>query len=266
MRLMEAVAIFATPGAVAQGVAYGLHEVGRKFANAWFGANRNLISRHYHRIGSAGAFRDLVADPERFREAHAGAAPKIAQSSRFWGRESSERDLFEKRSAKDLIEQARHDLIDTSLRSALVSMKKSKTDYLDLGAWQKNEAVHADVFGSSLNHVGKGRYFVIPRFARGWLGVSERDARHRSFPASLGSDVALEGDAQRVFGRGRRAQSSPGFSTWEPVRLREMRVRGLRSSRHENRDVAASGLLSASRILARAHAAGDLPEVWSSQG
>jgi len=96
MRLMEAVAIFATPGAVAQGVAYGLHEVGRKFANAWFGANRNLISRHYHRIGSAGAFRDLVADPERFREAHAGAAPKIAQSSRFWGRESSERDLFER--------------------------------------------------------------------------------------------------------------------------------------------------------------------------
>ena len=146
MRLMEAVAIFATPGAVAHGVAYGLFDVGRKFSNEWFGANRNLISRHYPRIGSAGAFRDVVADPERFREAHAGAAPKIAQSSRFWGRESSERDLFVKRSAKDLIEQARHDLIDTSLRSALVSMKKSKTDYLDLGAWQKNEAVHADVF------------------------------------------------------------------------------------------------------------------------
>ena len=146
VRLMHAVAIFATPGAVAHGVAYGLFDVGRKFSNEWFGANRNLISRHYPRIGSAGAFRDVVADPERFREAHAGAAPKIAQSSRFWGRESSERDLFEKRSAKDLIEQARHDLIDTSLRSALVSMKKSKTDYLDLGAWQKNEAVHADVF------------------------------------------------------------------------------------------------------------------------
>ena len=147
VRLMQAVAIFATPGAVAHGVAYGLFDVGRKFSNEWFGANRSLISRHYPRVGSAAAFRDVVADPEKFREVHAsGAAPKIAQSSRFWGRESSERDLFVKRSAKDLIEQARHDLIDTSLRSALVSMKKSKTDYLDLGAWQKNEAVHADVF------------------------------------------------------------------------------------------------------------------------
>ena len=51
------------------------------------------------------------------------------------------------------------------------------------------------MWGSSLNRVGKGRDFVIPRFARGWLAVSERDARHRSFPVGLGSDVALEGDA-----------------------------------------------------------------------
>jgi hypothetical protein len=49
--------------------------------------------------------------------------------------------------------------------------------------------------GSSLNRVGKGTGFVIPRFARGWLAVSERDARHRSFPVGLGPDVALEGDA-----------------------------------------------------------------------
>ena len=48
--------------------------------------------------------------------------------------------------------------------------------------------------------------------------------------------------------------------------VRRMRRRGLRGPRHENRDVAASGFLSASRILARAHAAGDLPDMWSSQG
>src|SRR5277367_1799798 len=106
----------------------------------------------------------------------------------------------------------------------------------------------------------------MPRFARGWLGVSEGDARHRSFPACLGSDVALEGDAQRVFGRGWSARFARGFSIREPVRLFGMRTRRLRGPRYENRDVAASGLLSASRILARAHAAGDLPEVWSSQG
>ena len=148
MRLMEAVAIFATPGAVAQGVAYGLHEVGRKFANAWFGANRSLISRHYPRVGSAAAFRDVVADPEKFREVHAsGAAPKIAQSSRFWGREASETELFEKMSPRELVEVARHNLIDTSLRSPLVSMPKKKDDFVDLGSWQGNEAFHADVFG-----------------------------------------------------------------------------------------------------------------------
>ena len=148
VRLMQAVAIFATPGAVAHGVAYGLFDVGRKFSNEWFGANRSLISRHYPRVGSAAAFRDVVADPEKFREVHAsGAAPKIAQSSRFWGREASETELFEKMSPRELVEVARHNLIDTSLRSPLVSMPKKKDDFVDLGSWQGNEAFHADVFG-----------------------------------------------------------------------------------------------------------------------
>jgi hypothetical protein len=120
--------------------------------------------------------------------------------------------------------------------------------------------------GSSLNHVGKGIDFVIPRFAGGWLAVSEKDARHRSFPAGLGSDVTLEGDAQRVFGRRRQARSALGFSIREPVRVCGMRTRRLRGPRHENRDVAASGFLSAWRVLARAHAAGDLPDVRRSQG
>ena len=106
----------------------------------------------------------------------------------------------------------------------------------------------------------------------GWRAWGEgrvllgEDARHRSFRIGPWSFVALEGDAQRVWRRGRSARSVRGFSARQSVRLRRMRAGGLPGSRHEGRDVAAFGFFPASRVLACAHAAGELPGVRGSQG
>ena len=74
------------------------------------------------------------------------ARTKIAQGSQFWARRDTEKDLFIKKSSIELIEDARHALIDTSLRSDLVSMPKNRGDFVDLGPWAKSEALHAATF------------------------------------------------------------------------------------------------------------------------
>src|SRR5271166_6624607 len=101
-----------------------------------------------------------------------------------------------------------------------------------------------------------------------WLGssLSLGDARHRSFPVGPWVEVAVDGDAQRVCGRGWSARFVRGFSAWKPVCVRGVRGRGLRGSRHEGRDVAASRLLPAPHALARSSAASDLSEVRGAPG
>src|SRR5208337_4976541 len=86
------------------------------------------------------------------------------------------------------------------------------------------------------------------------------------FQLALGLAVAVDGDAQRVCGRGWSARFVCGLSAREPVRLRRVRTRGLRGSRHEGRDVAASGLLPASHAVARSCAASELSELRGAQG
>src|SRR5208337_4000134 len=97
--------------------------------------------------------------------------------------------------------------------------------------------------GSSLKGVGKTDFWVGLGSDRLGSTVSRGDARHRSFPVGPWVEVAVDGDVQRVCGREWSARFVRGFSAWEPVRLRGVRRRGLCGSRHEGRDVAASGLL-----------------------
>src|SRR5271165_6989730 len=122
------------------------------------------------------------------------------------------------------------------------------------------------LMGSSLKGVGKTDFWVGLGSDRLGSTVSRGDARHRSFPVGAWVEVAVDGDVQRVCGREWSARFVRGFSAWEPVRLRGVRRRGLCGSRHEGRDVAASGLLPASHAVARSCAASDLSEVRGAQG
>src|SRR5271165_3151075 len=74
--------------------------------------------------------------------------------------------------------------------------------------------------GSSLKGVGKTDFWVGWGSDRLGSSVSGGDARHRSFPVGPWVEVAVDGDAQRVCGRGWSARFVRGFSAWEPVRLR----------------------------------------------
>src|SRR5271165_3562605 len=118
----------------------------------------------------------------------------------------------------------------------------------------------------SLKGVGKTDFWVGLGSDRLGSTVSRGDARHRSFPVGAWVEVAVDGDVQRVCGREWSARFVRGFSAWEPVRLRGVRRRGLCGSRHEGRDVAASGLLPALHAVARSCAASDLSEVRGAQG
>ena len=115
--------------------------------------------------------------------------------------------------------------------------------------------------GSSMKGVGKTDFWVGLGSDRVGSSVSGGDARHRSFPVGAWVEVAVDGDAQRVCDPGWSAQFVRGFSAWEPVCVRRVRRRGLRGSRHEGRDLAASGLLPASHAVARSCASSDLSDV-----
>ena len=141
-RLMEAVALFATPGAMAAAFRRGLSAEQRAFCAQWFAANRDLATRLGYRIGTETLFAELEKDSEPFR-ARYGAAPKFAPSSRIWAREKVDVG-FEGVSPKRLIEQARHALIDLSLHAHVVSLPKNRDAFLRLGAWEGAETLHGE--------------------------------------------------------------------------------------------------------------------------
>src|SRR5271166_111234 len=169
---------------------------------------------------------------------------------------------------KELIEE--HPSSDKEARTK--SFKRSPNDQQDGG--DRGNAGQCDkitgpqyaiiYLGSSLKGVGKTDFWVGLGSDRLGSTVSRGDARHRSFPVGAWVEVAVDGDVQRVCGREWSARFVRGFSAWEPVRLRGVRRRGLCGSRHEGRDVAASGLLPASHAVACA--ARDLSEVRGAQG
>jgi hypothetical protein len=76
-RLMQAVAIFATPGAMAAAARRGLSAEQRIFCAEWFAANRDLATQLGYRVGTEALFAELEKDSGLFR-ARYGAAPKIA--------------------------------------------------------------------------------------------------------------------------------------------------------------------------------------------
>lgn len=79
---------------------------------------------------------------------------------------------------------------------------------------------YTKLWGSSLRGVGKAVLGADWKASGRARVLSGRDARHRSFPASPWSFVAVDGDAQRVRCRGAPARFVPGFSARQPVRLR----------------------------------------------
>jgi nucleoside-triphosphatase THEP1 len=142
IRLMEAVAVFATPGAMAAGYWQGLSADEREYCANWFGANRDLVMRLGARVGSTATFRKLKGREEAFR-LHYGATSKI--EPRIWAREG-ESVALQAETPRQLIEEARHALVDLSLRSHLVSLPKDRTRFIDLGAWTGNETIQQDGF------------------------------------------------------------------------------------------------------------------------
>lgn len=142
IRLMEAVAVFATPGAMAAGYWQGLSADERKYCATWFGANRDLVMRLGARVGSTATFRKLKGREADFR-LHYGATSKI--EPRIWAREG-EIVALQAETPTQLVEEARHALVDLSLRSHLVSLPKDRTRFIELGAWTGNETIHQDGF------------------------------------------------------------------------------------------------------------------------
>jgi hypothetical protein len=120
--------------------------------------------------------------------------------------------------------------------------------------------------GSSLKRVGKVIFGRGLGSVVGGSGLSFLDARHRSFSSCPRAFVAMDGDARRVRRRGRAIGFIRGLCAWESVRLSGMRARWMRRSRHEGREVAASGFLPASHAFARAHAASDMSGLRRAQG
>ena len=139
---MQAVAIFATPGAMAAAARRGLSAEQRAFCAEWFAANRDLATRLGYRVGTEALFAELEKDPGPFR-ARYGAAPKFAPSSRIWAREKTDVG-FHGVPPIELIEQARHALIDLSLHAHLVSLPKNRDAFLRLGAWEGAELLHGE--------------------------------------------------------------------------------------------------------------------------
>ena len=62
-RLMEAVALFATPGALAAAFRRGLSAEQRAFCAEWLAANRDLATRLGYRVGTEALFAELEKDP-----------------------------------------------------------------------------------------------------------------------------------------------------------------------------------------------------------
>jgi hypothetical protein len=144
-RLMQAVALFATPGALAAASRRGLSAEQRTFCAKWFLENRDLATRLGYRVGAEALFAELEKDPGPFR-ARYGAAPKFAPAtSRIWAREKKEDVNFEGVQPKDLIGEARHALVDLTLHSHLVSMPKRRDAFLYLGAYEGAEILHGEV-------------------------------------------------------------------------------------------------------------------------
>ena len=85
-RLMEAVAMFATPGAMAAAFRRGLSADQRAFCAGWFCANRDLAMRLGYRVGTEAMFAELEKDPGPFR-ARYGPAPKFSPGRHEFGRE-----------------------------------------------------------------------------------------------------------------------------------------------------------------------------------
>src|SRR5271165_4558234 len=157
------------------------------------------------------------------------------------------------------------DAVDLTMRGWTTLFKSISPGNVNQAIGYFDQALGLDP-GSSLKGVGKTDFWVGLGSDRLGSTVSRGDARHRSFPVGPWVEVAVDGDVQRVCGREWSARFVRGFSAWEPVRLRGVRRRGLCGSRHEGRDVAASGLLPASHAVARSCAASDLSEVRGAQG
>ena len=147
--LTEAVAVYATPGAIAQAYRAGLGDEERSFCSTWFGDNRDFVAELGHKVGSALAFSNIVKDSVEFRARHFGAAPKSdPKEARIWAR--GDHDVhFRREEPRDLIEEARHALVDTTLHSSLVSMPKKRDHLLDLGPWEANEIIHRETIDVS---------------------------------------------------------------------------------------------------------------------
>ena len=85
-RLMQAVAMFATPGAMAAAYRRGLSAEQRAFCAGWFPANRDLATGLAIGLATEALFAELEKDLDRSAPARR-AAPKFAPSSRIWARE-----------------------------------------------------------------------------------------------------------------------------------------------------------------------------------
>jgi hypothetical protein len=139
---MQAVAVFATPGALAAAYRHGLSAESRAFCDRWFPANRDLATRLGYRVGTEALFAELEKDPEPFRTRY-GAAPKFAPSSRIWARQKKDVG-FAGIKPEELVQEARHALVDLTLHSHLVSMPKARDAFLQLGAYEGAELLHAE--------------------------------------------------------------------------------------------------------------------------
>ena len=143
-RIKEAVTIFATPGAMSQGVRSGLRDEERDFCAAWFGDNRDFAAVLGHKVGSVTAFASVVRNPADFRTRYFGAAPKSdPKGARIWARGGHNVD-FKREKSRELIEEARHALVDTTLHSPLVSLPQNRDRFLGLGPWEANEVIHRE--------------------------------------------------------------------------------------------------------------------------
>ncbi len=71
-RLMDAIEVFATPGAMAYGYRNGLAFKERRFCTEWFSDNRDLVLVLGARVGTAGLFDKVRADPAAFYAEHLG--------------------------------------------------------------------------------------------------------------------------------------------------------------------------------------------------
>jgi hypothetical protein len=143
-RLMQAVALFATPGAMAAAARRGLSGEQRVFCAEWFASNRDLATRLGYRVGTEALFAELEKDSGPFR-ARYGAAPKFAPTtSRIWARKVDDNVAFRGIEPRDLIDEARHALVDLTLHSHLVSLPKARDALLQLGAFEGAELLHAE--------------------------------------------------------------------------------------------------------------------------